>query len=218
VVPPPTLSIAVADDEADTREYLVELLRRLGHQAVAVADGRQLAEQCRASPPDLIISDIRMPGPDGIEAVAEVNRARPVPVILVSAYHDQALLARAAQPYILAYLVKPIKQAELEAAIALALPRFRHAQRLTQEAAQAQKRRQLAFEQGICLVHLSQRRYQVVRINTASAGGVEWIPGEEGGGSHHTRLTGEVIAQGYLVDCLRYIRQNTPALPEELTR
>jgi response regulator NasT len=138
-VTPQTLSIAVADDEADTREYLVELLRRMGHQAVAVGDGRQLAELCRTSPPDLIVSDIRMPGADGIEAAAEVNRARPVPVVLVSAYHDQALVARAAVPHVMAYLVKPIKQPDLEAAIALALPRFRHAQRLTQEVAEARQ-------------------------------------------------------------------------------
>jgi response regulator NasT len=136
---PVYLHIAVADDETDTREYLVELLHRLGHQAVAVADGRQLAELCRVSTPDLIISDIRMPGPDGIEAVAEVNRAHPVPVILVSAYHDPALFARAAVPHVMAYLVKPIKQADLEAAIALALPRFRHNRALAEEAAEARQ-------------------------------------------------------------------------------
>src|SRR5579871_3851129 len=110
-----SLHIAVADDEADTREYLQELLQRLGHQVVAVPDGRKLAEVCRSAPPDLIISDIKMPGPDGIEAAAEVNRAHPVPVILVSAYHDAGLFARARGPHVMAYLVKPIKQADLEA-------------------------------------------------------------------------------------------------------
>ncbi len=136
---PLSLHIAVADDEADTREYLRELLQRLGHQVVAVADGRQLAELCRNAPPDLIISDIRMPGADGIEAAAEVNRAHPVPVILVSAYHDERLFARARAPHVMAYLVKPIRQPDLEAAIALAVPQFRHAQALAREAAEARQ-------------------------------------------------------------------------------
>ncbi len=136
---PLSLNIAVADDEADTREYLLELLQRLGHRAVAVPDGRQLSELCRSSPPDLIVSDIRMPGRDGIEAAAEINRAHPVPIILVSAYHDADLFARARSPHVMAYLVKPIKQADLEAAIALALPQFRHAQALAKEAAEARQ-------------------------------------------------------------------------------
>jgi response regulator NasT len=134
-----SLHIAVADDETDTREYLQELLQRLGHQVVAVPDGRQLAELCRKAPPDLIISDVKMPGTDGIEAVAEVNRAYPVPVVLVSAYHDPALFARARGPHVMAYLVKPIKQADLEAAIALAVPQFEHHQQLAREAAEARQ-------------------------------------------------------------------------------
>jgi AmiR/NasT family two-component response regulator len=135
----PSLNIVVADDEADTREYLRELLQRLGHQVVAVPDGRQLTELCRSAPPDLIISDIRMPGRDGIESAAEINRAHPVPVILVSAFHDADLFARARNSHVMAYLVKPIKQANLEAAIALAVPQFRHAQALAREAAEARQ-------------------------------------------------------------------------------
>jgi response regulator NasT len=135
----PPLSVAVADDEADTREYLQELLRRLGHQVVAVPDGKQLAELCRSSPPDLIVTDVRMPGRDGIEAVAEVNREHPVPVILVSAYHDPELFARAPSPHVVAYLVKPIKQGDLEAAISVALPNFRRSRELAREAAEARQ-------------------------------------------------------------------------------
>jgi response regulator NasT len=135
----PSLRIAVADDETDTREYFLELLHRIGHQAVGVSDGQQLAELCSTTPPDLIISDIRMPGIDGIEATRKVNCQHPVPVILISAYHDAALLGRAREPYVMAYLVKPIKQADLEAAIALALPQFRHLQDLGREAAEARQ-------------------------------------------------------------------------------
>ena len=119
-----TLHIAVAEDQDDTREYFQELLPRLGHQVVAVRDGRQLVEVCRASSPDLVITDVRMPGMDGIEAAAAVNRERPVPVIVVSAHHESELLTRAGQAPVMAYLIKPVTQASVEAAIATALARF----------------------------------------------------------------------------------------------
>src|SRR5205085_4609312 len=59
----------------------------------------------------------------------------PVPVILVSAFHDAALIERAEADHILGYLVKPIKQADLEPAIGLAVRRFEQFQELRQQAA-----------------------------------------------------------------------------------
>src|SRR5262249_47360536 len=118
------LLIAVAEDQDDTREYFQELLPRLGHRVVAVRDGRQLVETCRSSPPDLIIADVKMPNMDGIEAAIAVNRERPTPVVIVSAFHEADLLERAGQsPPVMAYLIKPVKQASVEAAIATALSR-----------------------------------------------------------------------------------------------
>jgi CheY-like chemotaxis protein len=49
------LRIVIADNERDMREYLRELLTRLGHEAVAVTTGKELVELCDASPPDLVI-------------------------------------------------------------------------------------------------------------------------------------------------------------------
>ena len=96
------LRIAVADDEPDMRDYFQKSLPRLGHKVVAVAQtGRELVEQCRACRPDLVITDIKMPELDGIEAAIQIYRERPVPVILVSAYHDAALVERAEADHIL---------------------------------------------------------------------------------------------------------------------
>jgi response regulator NasT len=130
------LRIAVADDEQDMRDYFQKCLSRLGHQVVAVtANGRDLVERCRALRPDLVITDIKMPDMDGIEAATQIYRDRPVPVILVSAYHDAALIERAEADHILGYLVKPIKQADLEPVIGLALRRFEQFEALRKEAA-----------------------------------------------------------------------------------
>jgi len=130
------LRIAVADDERDVRQFFEELLPIVGHEVVAVAEnGRQLIQQCRATRPDLVITDVKMPDLDGIRAAEEINRDSPVPVILVTGHHDADLLARAGADYIMAYLSKPTKPVDLQAAINLAMLRFRHFQALRQEAA-----------------------------------------------------------------------------------
>ena len=129
------LRIAVADDEPDMRNYFAKILPRLGHQVVAVArDGRELVERCRAVQPDLVITDIKMPEMDGIDAAVALYKERAVPVILVSAFHDTELIARAEADHIMAYLVKPIKQADLGPVIALAMRRFEQFQELRKEA------------------------------------------------------------------------------------
>ena len=98
-------------------------------------DGRELVEHCRTARPDLVITDIKMPDMDGIDAAAEIYAQAPIPVILVSAYHDPEFIRRAEADHILAYLVKPIKQADLEPAIGIAMRRFEQFQALRKETA-----------------------------------------------------------------------------------
>ena len=130
------LRVAVADDERDTREYLQEVLPRLGHEVVAVAaNGKQLVEQCHTLAPDLVVTDIKMPDLDGLEVATLVNRQRPTAVILLSAHHDETLLSRLAATPVMGYLVKPIQEPDLKTAIALAMPRFQQFQALAKEAA-----------------------------------------------------------------------------------
>jgi two-component system, response regulator PdtaR len=130
------LRIVVADDEPDMRDYFRKVLPRLGHTVSAAAEnGEQLVDFCRFYRPDLIITDIKMPGMDGIDAAMKIYEERPVPVILVSAYSDAKLIERAEADHIMAYLVKPIKQTDLEPAIGLAMRRFEQFEALRREAA-----------------------------------------------------------------------------------
>lgn len=130
------LRIAVADDEQDMRDFLERMLPLMGHEVVCVAEnGRELVEHCRRLKPDLVITDIKMPEMDGIEASTEICREQPVPVILVSAFHDAQLIERAEADHVLAYLVKPVGRADLEPAIALAVRRFSQLEALRAEAA-----------------------------------------------------------------------------------
>lgn len=130
------LRIAVADDEPDMRDYFVRILPRLGHRVVAVAEnGQQLVDLCATSQPDLVITDIKMPEMDGIEAAVKLFAVQPVPVILVSAHQEQSLLQRPGTDHILGYLVKPIKEADLTPVIALTMRRFEQLEQLRREAA-----------------------------------------------------------------------------------
>lgn len=129
------LRIAVAEDERDARDYFQETLTRLGHAVVCVAQtGRDLVEQCRTIRPDLIITDIKMPDLDGIAATLELCHEEPIPVILVSGYHDPELIARAEVGPCFAFLVKPVKRADLETAIAISMRRFGEFQVLRKQA------------------------------------------------------------------------------------
>jgi response regulator NasT len=130
------LRIAVADDEADMRLFFRELLPHLGHQVVVEAStGKELVERCRTARPELVITDIKMPDMDGLQAAAEINREGQTPVILVTAYHDADFMAHSAASYIMAYLAKPVKPPELQAAVHLAMLRFSQFQALAKEAA-----------------------------------------------------------------------------------
>ena len=130
------LRIAVADDEADMRDWFERMLPTLGHQVVSVAEnGSELVEHCRALKPDLVITDIKMPDMDGIDAAQAICAERPLPVILISAYHDPELVERAEADHVLAYLVKPIGKAALGPTIALAMRRFAELQEPRKEAA-----------------------------------------------------------------------------------
>ena len=132
---PRPLRVAVADDDPTTLHHYRQLLTCLGHEVVVTAtSGQQLVEGCREAAPDLVITDVKMPELDGIEAAVQINREAPVPVILVSAHHDPDTVARAQADHAMSYLVKPIKLADLEPAIALATSRFAQMLALRQEA------------------------------------------------------------------------------------
>jgi CheY-like chemotaxis protein len=111
------LRVLVADDEPDMRQYFQKILPRLGYQVVAAAvNGRELVDLFRTHAPDLIITDLVMPIMNGLDAVREIQRECPIPVIVVSATENGlAECADAELP--MCDLVKPIRQADLTSAI-----------------------------------------------------------------------------------------------------
>lgn len=144
------MRILIADDEAIIRLGLQATLEEMGHQVVGAApDGASAVELARATRPDLVILDVKMPGLDGLDAAAAIARDRPVPVVILSAYSDRSLVERAVGLAVHGYLVKPIRPAELGPALEIAVNRFREAQALRREAQDLQDalRRQATGDQ-----------------------------------------------------------------------
>ena len=89
---PNTMSrILVIDDDSVVRELTGRILERHGHKVDMAADGNTGVTAFRANPPDLVITDMAMPGKDGVEVIAALTKDFPdIPVIAMSCAPDSA--------------------------------------------------------------------------------------------------------------------------------
>jgi two-component system phosphate regulon response regulator PhoB len=82
------VKILVVDDDAFVRKPLESILRREGFELATASDGNECLERIEQDPPDLVVLDVMMPGPDGFETCEAIKadpRSRSIPVILLSA-------------------------------------------------------------------------------------------------------------------------------------
>jgi two-component system NtrC family response regulator len=116
--------ILVADDEAGQRDLLADLLADLGADVRRAANGSEALAEVVRDPPDLVLTDVRMPGVSGAELLAEVKRANPqVEVVLVTAYGDVRDAVAALRAGAADYLLKPLDLDEVECVVRRALER-----------------------------------------------------------------------------------------------
>lgn len=127
------MRVLIADDESIIRLGLRSMLREMGHEVLAAANGREALEMARNHPVDLAILDIKMPFTDGLQAAKTLARLSPLPIIMLTAYSDQELINKATDLPIHGYLVKPVQKGDVAAAIAVAVKRFQEAQQLQQK-------------------------------------------------------------------------------------
>lgn len=112
------MNVLIVDDEHLARQRLRKLLSATSeYKIVGEAEtGEDALRKTQASLPDVVLMDIRMPGMDGIEAARYINRMdKPPAIIFTTAFSDHALTAFEA--HAIDYLLKPIKQSRLEAAL-----------------------------------------------------------------------------------------------------
>jgi AmiR/NasT family two-component response regulator len=132
-----SLRILAADDDLQIRHYYQHMLAALGHEVVGtVRTGAELVEQARELDPDLVITDIKMPDMEGIEAAHKIYQDQPRPIILVSGVYDPKLFERAVTDQIVGYLLKPVTHELLREQIELVMRRFDEFQILRAESTQ----------------------------------------------------------------------------------
>jgi AmiR/NasT family two-component response regulator len=125
------LRVLVAEDDALTALNLREQLESLGHQVVAEArDGQEAVQLADRMRPDAVVMDIKMPGMDGVDAAREIAARQPCPIVLLTAYDEPDLVARAAEAGVFAYMMKPADARDLEPTLRLACSRFEEFQAL----------------------------------------------------------------------------------------
>lgn len=128
------LKIIVADDESIIRLGLKSMLAELGHEAYLATNGRDALNLARTIDADLAILDIQMPLTDGLETAKVLGRKHPMPILFLTAYGQQELIEKATQLPIHGYLIKPVNERDLAAAIGVALARFNEQQNALREA------------------------------------------------------------------------------------
>lgn len=109
------MRILVVEDDLNLREAIVDTLMLQHFDVVEAAHGIEGLHAVRAKPIDLVLTDINMPGMDGIELLQHIKQEFPwLPVILMTAYGDVSQAVKAIQLGANDYLMKPFELKELE--------------------------------------------------------------------------------------------------------
>ncbi|TAH52260.1 MAG: response regulator [Chloroflexota bacterium] len=124
--------IMIVEDERIVAKDLQFRLQGLGYEVAAMAsEGHDAVAKASSSRPNLVLMDIRLEnGMDGIQAAEQIRNELDIPVVFLTAYADQATLARAKITEPFGYILKPFEERELQSTIEIALYRHKAEQKL----------------------------------------------------------------------------------------
>ena len=103
-------SVLVVDDHEDTRQMSLLVLQSQGFNAFAAAGGDAAFARACEDQPDVIVTDLAMPGGDGWELIAKLSsdpRTREIPVVMLTACATEAVRRRAEEQGLAAFFFKP---------------------------------------------------------------------------------------------------------------
>src|SRR5690606_26546569 len=114
--------ILIADDEPNLRRVLGAQLSRDGHEVHLVEDGAQALECLKENHIDLLITDLRMPGIDGMQLLRHAVELEPgLPVVMITAHGTVDNAVEALKTGAFDYITKPFDQEELRVIVQKAL-------------------------------------------------------------------------------------------------
>jgi len=184
--------IMVVDDDTLSREFLVEAILQLGYQPIAAKSGSDALEQAKSELPDLVLTDLRMPGIDGMDLVKSLKATYPdLPAVMITAQGTIEAAVQAMRGGAEDFLLKPCTPDAIEAVI----DRIERTTRLLRE--NQYLRSEISSATPPSIVAKSQPMLETLRnaSRVARSKGTVLITGESGTGK-------EKIAQ--------YIQQNSP--------
>jgi DNA-binding NtrC family response regulator len=118
----PTDKILVVDDEQSMTQFLSIVLRKEGYLVTAVNNGRDALEKVKGEGYDVVITDIKMPGMDGIQLLHQIKKHDPsLPVVIMTAYASQQSAIDAVNHGAFQYLIKNAKNDEIKLVVRNAL-------------------------------------------------------------------------------------------------
>ena len=114
--------VLVVDDEATIRDLLSKTLALAEYDVDLAPDGRTALERLRMIPYDLLITDLKMPGVDGLAVIREARRLKAdIPVIIITGFSTEASAIEAVNLGVSGYLTKPFRVPRILAVAAKAL-------------------------------------------------------------------------------------------------
>jgi len=119
----PRPRVLAVDDNPNDLRYIRDTLTRAGYDPILAAEPAEALSLVADERPELVLLDMMLPGTDGIEVMTEILDTADVPVIFLSAYGREELIAKAFDTGAADYVVKPFSPTELSARIRAALRR-----------------------------------------------------------------------------------------------
>ena len=114
--------LLVVEDDPEMRDLLRKVLEKEGYRVSVAGDGRAATTSLSRHPCDLVVTDMLMPDDGGLELLQAIRKSQPaLPVIIITAFGDWGTYSRALELGAAAFISKPLKLAELIAAIHAAL-------------------------------------------------------------------------------------------------
>lgn len=172
--------ILIVDDESNARNALAEILREEGYSCETAADGFKGLGRFADFEPDLLLTDLKMPGMDGVELLRRVRELSPgLPVIVMTAFGAVDTAVQAMRSGAIDYMTKPIRTDELLLVVERAL--YEH--RLRREARDLRERLQERFRFDN-VVGSSPTMQQVLKVvaQVAASRATVLLSGESGTG------------------------------------
>ncbi|EPR32931.1 putative PAS/PAC sensor protein [Alkalidesulfovibrio alkalitolerans DSM 16529] len=170
-------TVLLADDEDGIRRMLGLILSDLGHEVIEARDGREALSLFEARRPDIVVTDVRMPGVDGLDLLRRIKAERPgTEVIIITGHADLDLAIEGLRLDAGDFIAKPVRAEVLEIAIRraeakiglreqLARQSEELQRRLHDELAASQLRFQLLFDEAPCFIAVLDRNLVITAAN-----------------------------------------------------